>query len=267
MRRLVVALVAFVVAAAVCLPASASVYVDVGQYYKIGGQTVGSEGPFLMTQWNTAYSGPKTGGLVFSTFCVEKTEYFYPNNVPVYFINGMGLESVLTNRTLTGYSAWLYSMYLGVDGYSLPTKFTSSTLTDKVKSDRLQFGIWAGMITEPPKDYSGTIKSLVGSSTAEQEWGKSTGNPVAAYTDDQLHDIGIGREDFKNSTWAGYASGDESNGKYGNTGNILVLNTWGRIPSGTGNAQDQLGYNPDYGAPPVPEPISFVVWALIGLCG
>ena len=175
----------------------------------------------------------------------------------------MGGASILTNKILTGYSAWLYTSYLGLDGYSLDT-----SLWTKTDYDKLQFGIWAGMIDAT---ITSNLKAAVGASNAEQQWGQTTGNPVAAYTDAQLDAIGIGTVDFENSTWAGYSSGDSSDGKYANTGNILVLNMWGQVPynnpTNPGNAQDQLGYDPSQGQPPIPEPISFIVWGLMGLCG
>jgi len=260
MRRLVVALVAFVVAAAVCLPASAAiVVVQQGELYRMDTESYGHEGPFLMTQ--------QGGSKVFQTFCAEKGEWFYPTQV--YEVHGIGGDSLLTNRTLTGYSAWLYTRFLGADNYSkLNTSGWGTTQYDK-----LQFGIWAGMIRD---DGVSTIKSLIGSSTAEQQWGQPTGNPVGTYAATDLDAIGIGPADFANATWAGYGAdntltADRLNAKYLATGNIVVLNMWGQVPTANptnpGNAQDQLGYDPDYGAPPVPEPISFVVWALIGLCG
>jgi hypothetical protein len=108
----------------------------------------------------------------------------------------------------------------------------------------LQYAIWCGMTS--------TLYGAVGVDGDEQTFGVYNSYMLTSYTAEALDTAGIGPTSFGNSGWGikfGY---------------VRVLNMY---DLGGGNAQDQLGLVQDLGAPPVPEPVSFIVWFLIGLCG
>jgi len=274
MKRVIIGFAAVALLAVVAVPAMASVVA--GSSYVLNwpnGGPIGDEGPFYMNYVSGGVNPQAVDS--FLTFCVEHNEYFQPGNT--YKVDTLDTKSIRTNRGLSGYDAWLYTMFRDEDGWQLPVALTNSLLTLKQQDDVLQYAIWAGMVGNN-SDYpsSGTPPSAssanIGNAKAEQQFGvvssylPAMNNVVAlnggALTDAILHTYGIGLYDFERSTW-GVAAGYTD--PYSYLGKVRALNLTGLdFPS----AQDQLGF--DYtlqGTPPVPEPMSLIVWSVLGMCG
>jgi hypothetical protein len=285
MKRLVGSLAIFVIVVTVCMPAMAAI--TVGNSYHItdpsGGIYTGGEGPFLMT--NTANSSDS-----FYTFCVERNEVFYPDTSHNYWVGSITEGSMLTNRELTGYSAWLYTMYQGYlahpssgawntpGNWNLPPDILSllgtpaapGTTANVIKANNmLQFGIWAGMVRENGTGVGGGPIND-DAKKAEITWGEAgqggvgpyynshySGNPVGTYLDD----YGLGTADFNASGWGGL---DE-------LGDVWILNIYGGNSFNTNpanRAQDQIAIVPGLRQEDnVPEPATLIIWSLLSLSG
>jgi hypothetical protein len=216
----------------------------------------GTEGPFYMTM----NGGDPPAEESFLTFCVETTRYFYPGHTYTVLEPGPNDHSMMTNRNLSGYTAWIYTMFRGEDEqWQLPEYFNTMT---KQSYDILQYAVWAGMTRGTP---SSTSVGAGGddSTKAEQTFGQWNSYLQASWTEGDLHEIGLGLADFEASGWGtdeGYSD------PYTYLDKVRVLNLTGDFE----DAQDQLCFADGESIDPlVPEPISFMVWSLIGLsiCG
>ena len=257
MRRLIGNMAMCVLIVVLCAPAMAAI--QSGNVFELNwpdwpsSTPRGSEGPFHMI--------PRAGGadVNYYTFCVETTEYFSPGSwyqvgktVPGGISGGINTASVRTGRDLTGYTAWIYSMYRGWDGWHLPSAFNVMS-TDLYNA--LQYAVWAGMVTKG---------GAVGDSHAEQQIGPASSYLGRGWTEVDLEGLGIGYSNFLDSTWGGPGTVPGTIGettKLACLGSVRVLNLYG-WDSATGTydlpAQDQLGV--------VPEPLSVLVWSLLGSC-
>jgi hypothetical protein len=204
----------------------------------------GTEGPFYLNP----LGGTSTDG--FLTFCVEETEYFYTGGNTYTVGNGpgtgIGYQTVETNWTLSPYTAWLYTNF---SNHTMPANWTKLiTASDSLYNPTLaynvlQYAVWAGM-TKPGGGGS------VGASDAEQQFGVTNGYLYAGWSASDLDGYGIGPTSFASSGWSGFHD-------------VVVLNLY---DSNNYKSQDQLAIIPGHGGPPGPEPISLVIWSLLGLC-
>ena len=197
-------------------------------------------GPFVMTDTIDANNS-------FYTFCVQLAEGISFGQT--YEIASIGLETMITNPdyTLTGYAAWIYTMYSGtydqfsqyIDSniWSLPTgvgEIGENGLTTD-EQVLIQRAIWAGMVDPTQGDL--TLLVAAGGGASEQEISDWT-----AYK-------GISYDDFLNSPWAGAGSSELTKLQY--LGGIRVLNM---TTLDGGHQQDLLGA--------VPEPASLLLLGL-----
>jgi hypothetical protein len=190
---------------------------------------ISSQGPFLMTE--KVLSGD-TQVAPFETFCVEVNEYFHIGNT--YSVAGIGVQTIHTGNYLTPYTAWVYTKY------STDATFRSNVDTG-TEYNLVQKAIWAGMVKNV-----GDTPGSVGS-----EYAKYTSTPFANIQID-LGNLGISLANYASSGWSGF-------------GDVKVLNMVGPVPHTT-DSQDQLALIPSEGTPQVPEPMSVIVWSLLGLC-
>jgi hypothetical protein len=212
----------------ISLPSWAAI--EVGDQFKMTKPySISSQGPFLMTE--KVLSGD-TQVAPFETFCVEVNEYFHIGNT--YSVAGIGVQTIHTGNYLSPYTAWVYTKY------STDTTF-HDYVVDHEKFNLVQKAIWAGMVQN--------VGDAPGS--AGSEYAKYTSTPFASIQT-SLGNIGISLADFASSGWSGF-------------GDVKVLNMVGPVPS-TKDSQDQLAIIPSEGTPQVPEPMSVIVWSLLGLC-
>jgi hypothetical protein len=233
------------------------------------------EGPFEMNRTNPGDTPPPVTpnrdpanmtDQYFWTFCVEQSEFFTPGNT--YYVGGTGLFSYHSSKQLSGYSAWIYSMFRNIDKndgtntkWGLPTQITSGGI-DGAEYNVLQYAIWLGIVATG--DVIGSAD--VGGSGAEQQIGKKNG--YLNINDNVLTwsvlntNYGIGIEDFIASGWGG-------SNPYNDRGQVVVLNMYSAKDSYNNQhlAQDQLGIVPPETQHLVPEPVSFVIWILLGAVG
>jgi hypothetical protein len=186
----------------------------------------------LSGQLYSANQGPfkmtnVTGGNNFETFCAEVKEYFSPGST--YIVAGLSDKNVASNNFLTPYAAWVYTKYR-------TDAVWRSTIDTPTEYNWVQNAIWAGMVPGG----SGTTPGGVGS-----EYWKHY-NQILLMSNTNLANIGISDAEFALSGWTS-----------GSLGNVRVANlvTPGRDHV---NSQDQLVL--------VPEPMSVIVWSLLGLC-
>jgi hypothetical protein len=195
----------------------------------------------------------------FWTFCVEQNEFFNPGNT--YYVGGIGDFSYRSSKQLSGYSAWIYSMYRNIDNWVLPTQITTGGLTG-AECNVMQYAIWLGLV-----ETDGVIGSAdVGAYGAEQRIGKQNDYLHIGYHDltwPILHtNYGLGIEDFLASGWGG-------SDPFNDRGRVVVLNMYTAKDHYDCQhlAQDQLGIGPPELPPPVPEPVSFIIWSFLGAAG
>jgi hypothetical protein len=269
MKRFVGIAAIFVVIMAVSAPAMATI--QTGNIFQLTWPNFsphGYEGPFQMI--------PNGGNPIavdnFYTFCVEQKEFFTPGlsyqigqtTALGVISNGIGIKSVLTNRTLTGYSAWIYSMFRNDDGFNLPVAITGDGGITTTEYNALQYAVWAGMVK---KDNGGS--GIVGGTDAEQHVGDSNSYLGRGWTWDQLDALDISYSDFLASSWAGAGSNEAA--KLAEVGNVQVLNLYGYNSTKKWYdcpAQDQLGIIPGQGQDHnVPEPAALIIWSLLSLSG
>lgn len=258
MRRTIVLLAVFGAVAAFCLPAAASI--NVGDTYQIDhhpspGQSQGGPFEFIRTSspvvgeplgvnpsdpllqktlpstWNDAY---------FWSFCVEIGEFFSPGNTyPVFAIADATYK---TGRDLSGYNAWIYTMFRDADGWHLPSAILSGGITG-AEYNLLQNAAWAGMVGD-----SGVVGGG-GSEDDRAELVISDWTPYEA--------LGIGYDDFLASTWGGGVPEEQA---LAYLGRVKVLNM-----GPLGLAQDHLGLvSGQTLPPPLPEPSTLIIWSLLG---
>jgi len=190
----------------------------------------GSEGPFYMT----ANGGKPAATDSFLTLCVEQQEFYSPGST--YNVGGITFASVKTGRYLSPYDAWLYTNFRA---NTMPTAWLNLEANEATRVtayNMLQYAIWCGMTS--------TLYGAVGVDGDEQTFGVYNSYMLTSYTAEALDTAGIGPTSFGNSGWGikfGY---------------VRVLNMY---DLGGGNAQDQLGF--------IPEPMSLIVWSVLGLCG
>jgi hypothetical protein len=212
--------------AVLCRPSLAAI--EAGNIYKLETLNARSEGPYLLTPMG---GGAPAGS--FGTFCVELHENF--SDGALYTVSGVSNQTT-SGKSLSGYTAWLYSMFRTQDGLSLPFTATSQNY------DLLQQAIRAGMVGT-----SGTVGG------ADAEYAISN---WAAY-----EQIGIGLSNFITSAWGGTT---DLAAKLGCLGSVKVLNLVGPTPDRADPAQDQLALVPQsQPQAQVPEPASLVVWGML----
>jgi hypothetical protein len=250
MKKSPLALAAFLLALLACNSASAAIYPQAGDVFTITWPHTGLQGPFLMTDTDIVH--PVTDS-PFLTFCAEQAGTFTPGNQ--YRVRDVSTASDQGNYKLSGYTAWLYTMFRGEDGWALPALFN----TQADKYDALQYAIWAGMV----QNVSSSI--YVGSASADQQFGAACsylGNK--SWTSAVLDSLyGIGLSSFEHSGWAGIDY-QHASGMYDEVGGVRVLNL---TTLGGCCAQDQLAIVGCTVHPtsPVPEPTTILVWTLLGL--
>jgi hypothetical protein len=168
-----------------------------------------------------------TKGNDFQTFCAEVNEHFNPGST--YIVDSLSDRNFSPTdfSFLTPYAAWVYTMYR-----------TDSVFRGKVISpanyDSVQDAIWAGMVP-------GSSNAMPGIKFSEY-W-KRHNHTMDMYTDPGLDALDITYDDFTNSGW--------NQG----LGNVRVANLEDK---NGGRSQDQLVL--------IPEPMSVIVWSLLGLC-
>lgn len=252
--------------------ALASVDFEAGMWYRVqhpGGY--GSEGPFKMEYYGTTKTATtRDASKDFWTYCVERAEFFSPGSYYQFAVNDAQNLSSNTGRRLTGYSAWVYNKFRAGE---IPIgTLTGHTATGDYNT--VQLAIWAGVIGQNAdvslqanigkivladwNSYSSGITATVVRSNNKPfqgaEWGYSPANTAAMWN--QFDALGLGWDDFQNSTWFGsygYVS-------TGGTPVVLLFNN---------GVQDFLGTigNVVIEENGVPEPASLIVWSLLGCLG
>jgi hypothetical protein len=144
-----------------------------------------------------------------------------------YIVAGLSDKNVASNNFLTPYAAWVYTKYRTDAAWR-------STIDTSTEYNWVQNAIWAGMVPGGP----GTAPGVAGS-----EYWKHY-NQILLMSDANLAAIGISDTQFAASGWTS-----------GSLGNVRVANL---VSLSGNNSQDQLVL--------VPEPMSVIVWSLLGLC-
>jgi hypothetical protein len=210
-------------------PATSWASIEVGDEITLGNGIGGPGGIFIIDNLTDA-AEPN-----FDTFCVELFEFI--NFGPTYVVDGIGLTAQLSNRPLGTFAAWLYSRFLGVGG-----TLTGFNAADPLDVNAVQRGIWGG------GDAVDAAYPGMGYTSAQ----------INPYINAAQHDAALLASlktqydsDVANFLWAG-------------TGDIFIMNL---VRKSTGlPAQDQLVRIPPITQPPVPEPLSLVVWSMLAAC-
>jgi hypothetical protein len=282
-KRGVLALLVLALVAAIPAASMASVVLvqDHAAYtITAGNPRAGNGGPFVMTNATYGY---------FDTYCVEQGEYISLGGT--YYVGdptsdpagtGLSYETVRTDRELSGYTAWLYTMARDHDLWQLPSEMGTGTAGAIIGTDTqyLQQAIWAGMLgTEQGSTFTnwgvGRLNDVV----------PKIGAPTGGAHDGAEFEIsnwaeyanrGISFADFLASGWNGEVTGlspgealpvDTTarnliiSAMMSHTGDVVVLNMY---TSDGFLAQDQLGLTNGDGNPPIPEPATIIVWSLLG---
>lgn len=223
MRRMIAVLTVLLVAALFCSPAAASI--TAGDTYRIDWHKVAgqSQGPFEFIRVSPTPSGNNPNltenpqyrtdtslwdDAYFWSFCVEIGETFIPGHT--YKVDAIADHSYASDMLLTGYTAWIYSMFREIDGWTLPNEILSDGISGE-EYNHLQNAVWAGMVGS---------SGVVGGSDAELSislWG-------------QYETLGIGYSDFLSSSW----------GTLADLGSVRVMHM-----GNDGLAQDQLAIIPE----------------------
>lgn len=260
----------------------AGVYAEAIPYKLYAGYA--TEGPFRADADGTAND--------FFTFCVERTEYFYPGTTDYEFRLPVGNanKSSQTGRILTGYAAFVYNKFLNQDLTSL----SSGT------RDIYQKAIWAGMVgvgynpaeqdistrmatmyaeigkvvlgdwdsySSAPLSVTVTRKSSLLGQYSGAEWGVVQGSQneeqARAAMWAEFATVGLGWNHYLYSNFnalTGYSGGI-------NTVTVLNTNVYIANDSVGANAQDMLASSSTIPDNMVPEPVSLIVWSLLGCLG
>lgn len=176
----------------------------------------------------------------FLTYCVEVSEFigFSPNQ---YKVGSVGTVTKASGKTITDYTAWLYTSFLDNTFYG--TSFNANNMAD---ANALQLAIWMsvgwGLTGTGP-----TIDDYISSSWITTTYNHLTSKPWKPG--------GTGTGSFAASGWTP-----------GNLNGVQVMNLYGGA-SFTQNAQDQLfRIPPTTGTPPAPEAASVMIWGLLAFC-
>ena len=202
-------------------------------------------GPFELTQ-----AGHPDNN--FWSFCVEfKGNIEVDGKVP-YAIDGIGSETTgqKPQHHLTGYSAWLFTMFSGTKGqfgvdsneWKLPTLITDGGITDS-EYDILQKAIWAGMVSDPSQ-----AVDQIGAEEPTSGHECDFDGDSLSWAD--LDALGIGKTAFNESGWGGT---DVLADQLAFLGDVRIISLVD--PQGN-DIQDQLTINP------VPKTASLSIWAM-----
>jgi len=243
MKRSVIGLAVAVLVFTAAVPAVASI--EKGDILKFSRAYSGtSQGPFLATVVDSP-----GGATDFLTYCVETTEFFFPHYK--YAVGDITDASVRTERDLSGYSAWLYTVFRADlehpvgDDKSWAFKDPVDTVTEY---DLLQEAIWAGMLGS---------SGVVGGSDSEK--------PISNWT--PYTNEGFGLTDFQTAVAKGRWPG-ENDIDYVMVLNMAYVPSEGEDPDPKTRVQDMLTfYGGDGISTIIPEPASLIAWSLLGCLG
>ena len=197
----------------------------------------------------------------FLTFCVEKSNYFWAGGQR-FNIDDIGTVTNSGGKKLTGYTAWVYSKFLGLnvsvaDGF--PATAPATGMSWGTAMNLYQNAIWAGMVKV---DTNGNIDGVVGDANSEQQLVGFTTSP-SAYPD--YYALGIGYNNFLASDWGGSTDPSDKLNYLGGY-QVLIINPTSESGSNLPFGQDQVffigeGMNIESA---VPEPATLIVWSLLG---
>jgi hypothetical protein len=216
-----------------CFAAGVQASVQVGDLIKVGDGPGSPGGIFYVDDLNDAE--------VFDSFCVEIEERI--NFTEKYAVEAINTQTNQTGKPLTDFVAWLYTEYTSDSLLDFADMFASNP---EVAANTLQLAIWKGM---------GYTKNA-GSGWYDGVDGYIKSSWYDTYNNDYTKTLA---QDLVSGIWESEFNADVTSGAWSGIGNVRIMNLRKVNSDGSygGYVQDQLVI--------IPEPISVVVWSLLGV--